>query len=68
MLRKEYKDIHEEVDTTLKRHLELASENGASAWLSALPIQSLGYVLNKQQFRDSICLRYGWHILNTPTL
>ena len=24
------------------------------------------YVLNKQEFRDSICLRYGWRIPNTP--
>ena len=24
------------------------------------------YVLNKQSFRDSLCLRYGWKIPNTP--
>ena len=27
--------------------------------LSGSPIKVVGYVLNKQEFRDSICLRYG---------
>ena len=37
-------------------------------WLSGMasPIKSLGYVLNKQEFRDSVCLRYGWRIPDTP--
>ena len=43
-----------------------ASEKGASSWLSALPLKKLGYVINKQEFRDAICLRYGWKIPNTP--
>ena len=50
----------------LKRCLDLAKEKGSGSWLIALPIQSLGYVLNKQEFRDSICLRYNWKIPNTP--
>ena len=50
----------------VRRCVELAGEKGAGAWLSALPLQSLGYVLNKQEFRDSIYLRYGWMIPNTP--
>ena len=55
------------VDRKLKRSLELAAEKGAGAWLSALPLQSMGYLLNKQEFRDGICLRYGWRIPNTPS-
>ena len=43
-----------------------ASEKGASSWLSALPLKSLGYTLNKQEFRDAICLRYGWAVPSTP--
>merc|ERR1712062_884816 len=27
----------------------------------------MGYTLNKQEFRDAICLRYGWRIPNTPS-
>ena len=35
--------------------------------MSAMPINSLGFTLNKQEFRDSICLRYGWSIPDTPS-
>ena len=55
------------VDCKLKRCIELACEKGASAWLTALPLQKMGYLLNKQEFRDAICLRYGWRIPNTPS-
>lgn len=54
------------VDVKLKRSIELAGEKGAGAWLTALPLKSMGYTLNKQEFRDAICLRYGWKIPNTP--
>ena len=62
----EFEKVKAESDDTLKRNLQLACEKGSGAWLTALPIQSLGYVLNKQEFRDSLCLRYGWKIPNTP--
>ena len=54
------------VEPKMKRTLELAQEKGAGAWLSTAPIQSLGFALNKQQFRDSISLRYGWKVPHTP--
>ena len=60
-------EIKAVADEKLKRSLELAAEKGAGAWLSALPLQSMGYVLNKQEFRDGLCLRYGWRIPNTPS-
>ena len=50
-----------------RRSLELAGEKGAGSWLTALPLQSMGYTLNKQEFRDAVCLRYGWRIPNTPS-
>ena len=46
--------------------LEMAREKGSGAWLTALPIQSLGYALNKEDFRGSLCIRYGWRIKNMP--
>ena len=49
-----------------KRIVELAKEKGAGTWLNATPMKALGYVLNKQEFRDSVCLRYGWRIPDTP--
>ena len=54
-------------DDKLRRSIELACEKSAGAWLSALPLQAMGFLLNKQEFRDGICLRYGWKIPNTPT-
>ena len=49
------------------RALKLAQEKGAGSWLTALPVQSLGFVLNKEEFRDSLCLRYGWQIPGIPS-
>ena len=39
----ELKQIEELVDEKTKRILELAQEKGSGAWLTALPIQALGY-------------------------
>ena len=47
-----------------KLQLDLASEKGASSWLTALPLQSFGYILNKQQFNDALALRYNLNLKN----
>ena len=65
-LTQEFEAIRALFDDNMKRNLDLAREKGAGSWLTALPIQSLGYMLNKQEFRDSLCLRYGWRIPQTP--
>ena len=63
----EHKEIIYLVNEHLRRSIELATEKGAGAWLTALPMHSYGYELNKQDFRDALCLRYGWKIPNTPS-
>ena len=65
-LTQEFELIKTMVDEKMRRNLDLAREKGAGSWLIALPIQSMGYVLNKQEFRDSLCLRYGWRVPQTP--
>ena len=55
-----------EVDVRIKRSMALAREKGSGSWLTALPIKSSGYTSNKQEFQDSICLKYDWRIPNTP--
>jgi hypothetical protein len=55
------------MDDRLKRCVDNACEKGAGVWLTALPLQNMGYVLNKQEFRDAVCLRYEWRIPNTPS-
>ena len=54
------------MDGKLRRYVEMACEKGAGVWLTALPLQSTGYVMNKQMFRNAICLRYGKAVPNTP--
>ena len=58
--------ITESLDEQKRRLLSASSEKGASSWLTVLPLKSLGYTLNKSEFRDALCLRFGWTIPNTP--
>ena len=51
----EFNEIKGNVDEKLTRSLDLARQKGSGLWLTALPIKSLGYTLNKQHFKDSIC-------------
>ena len=41
-----------------RKNVQLAQEKGASSWLTAIPIQRLGFTLHKGAFRDAVCLRY----------
>ena len=65
-LKEKYRTVLEEVDQRTRRNVELATKKGASSWLTALPLKAVGYTLNKQEFHDSVCLRYGWPIHKTP--
>ena len=58
--------ILDNIDEKSRRLLKAAAEKGASSWLSVPPLKQYGYALNKQEFRDGICLRYGWKIVNIP--
>ena len=44
---------------SLQRAAEVASDSGASYWLSAIPVDSHGFALPKGSFRDVLCLRYN---------
>ena len=48
------------------RCLRTAQEKGASSWLSALPLRSLGYSLNKRVFLDALRLQNRWPIPDMP--
>ena len=64
--KQELESLITEMDEKSVRLVTAAREKGASSWLSALPLKSRGYVLNKQEFRDALCLRYGWKIEGMP--
>lgn len=66
ILQDEYNQLLEEIDVRTKRSMALAREKGSGSWLTALPIKSLGYTLNKREFQESTYLRHDWRIPNTP--
>ena len=47
-------------DAELQWVIALASEKGASSWLTCRPLKRHGLSLTKGEFRDGIHLRYGW--------
>ena len=47
--------------------VDLAAEKGSSAWLTVLPLQDLGFNLNKREFRDAVKLRYDWPVEEIPS-
>ena len=59
--------LFDNLDPALKRLLDQASAKGSSSWLSCIPLSHQGFVLNKSEFRDALCLRYGKSIKNLPS-
>ena len=60
---RDQKSTATELINRLPRRLQhvanLASEKGASSWLTTLPIDAHGFALHKGGFRDALCLRYN---------
>jgi len=48
------------------RAVDLATQKGASTWLTVLPIRDMNFDLNKSEFRDAVKLRYDWEVLICP--
>ena len=61
----------ESVDSTLPpdllRSVNQLRDKGASSWLTAVPLVDQGLVLNKQEFRDSLRLRYNVPLSDLPS-
>ena len=47
--------------------VECCQEKGACSWLLALPFDQYGFSLNKGEFVDALCLRYGFAPPNLPS-
>jgi predicted secreted protein len=66
--KKEYIErIDGELPTNTIPFVNQARDRGASSWLNALPIEELKFVLNKEEFRDALRLRYNLDLENLPT-
>ena len=61
-------EVKSQLLTDRLRLLEAAAERGASTWLTALPLKEYGFNLNKEEFRDALCLRYGWRPCDLPLI
>ena len=55
-------EISNNANHKLKRNLEQLQEISACAWLTAKPMKSLDFELNKQNFSDAIPVRYDWRV------
>lgn len=58
--------VREMLPATKQRTMDLLNEKGSSSWLTVLPLKEHGFDLNKSEFRDALCLRYGWQLKNLP--
>ena len=56
--------IDELLSSDLLQAVQQTRDKGASSWLNAIPIEEHGLPLNKQEFRDSFCLRYKLPLSN----
>ena len=59
--------IDESLSPDLLRTVQQTRDKGASSWLNATPVEEYGLALNKQEFRDSLCLRYNLPLSNLPS-
>ena len=68
LLKMQCEQVRESLPSKTERAVELATEKGASNWLTVIPIKEMNFNLNKREFRDAIKLRYDWEIANLPAM
>ena len=68
LLKMQCEQVRESLPSKTERAVELATEKGASNWLTVIPIKEMNFNLNKREFRDAIKLRYDWEIADLPAM
>ena len=63
---KQAESIYYQLSASHHRLMDCSRENGASSWVTALPIDEHGFFLHKGALCDALCLRYGWKPSNLP--
>ena len=66
-LEEEASRLRERLPAQMQRVMDCTREKEASNWLTALPLEELGFSLHKGAFRDALCLRYGWQPTYMPS-
>ncbi|CAH3146181.1 unnamed protein product [Porites lobata] len=67
-LKMQCEQVRESLPSKTERAVELATEKGASNWLTVIPIKEVNFNLNKREFRDAIKLRYDWEMADLPAM
>eukprot|EP00794_Sanderia_malayensis_P016408 gene16407-biopygen12090 len=60
--------LRESMTPAQRKANELSCMNGASSWLTSLPLKAENFVLNKREFYDALRLRYRWHLRFMPAI
>ena len=68
LLKMQCEQVRESLPSKTERAVELATEKGASNWLTVIPTKEMNFNFNKRKFRDAIKLRYDWEIADLPAM
>ena len=60
--------VHDNLPEDAQRFMEQSQDRGASSWVNAIPIEEEGFNVNKQEFFDSLRLRYNLPLPDLPSL
>ena len=66
-LRERLEEVKSVLPDNTRRAAVLATEKGASSWLTVIPLKDMNFTLNKREFRDAVHLHYHWHIADMPS-
>ena len=61
------KEVRDSLPQNCQAAVEQSCEDGASSWITAIPVRDFGFNLHKQAFRDALCLWYGWPLSRLPS-
>ena len=67
LLKEKTQNIDETLTPEVLKAVKDTRQQGASSWLSVLPLKEHGFSLNKGEFRDAIRLRYGKDLKGLPS-
>lgn len=54
LLRERLEEVKSALPDNTKRTADLATEKGASSWLTVIPLKNMNFTLNKREFRDAM--------------
>ena len=64
---KEAHTISPQLYDTQRLLVDVAGSKGVSSWLTVQPLHETATILNKQDFRDALAIRYGWSLAGLAT-